>query len=373
MRTPKNPFLLSGYHSPDYFCDRKAELSWLLDQFHNERNAVIYAHRRMGKTALIRHFFHHLEKKKQAQAIFIDLLGTTSMSEANKKLASAIVNQAGSLQGGIGKKMLTLLSSIGANIGMDPISGAPQVTFGLLQGPAVAQSMEAMGQYLKSLKRPVVIAIDEFQQVVNYSEDNAEAIFRSWTQEFPMIRFIFSGSHRHMMHTIFTDKNRPFYSSAQLLSLNPLDRSVYADFINNFFRKSKLKISSEILNQAFDWTRMQTYYVQLICNKLYGRAQNPDESLLNEIQQEILQQESPLFGTYQQLLTDFQWKTLKAIAIAESVANPTSQEFLANHQLGAASSVSTALNTLVKKEFVVQQEGYYSLHDTLLMRWLQQL
>lgn len=40
MRKPNNPFIVSGYHSPPYFCDRKVELAWLTDQFDNERNAV---------------------------------------------------------------------------------------------------------------------------------------------------------------------------------------------------------------------------------------------------------------------------------------------------------------------------------------------
>ncbi|MEX2569325.1 MAG: hypothetical protein WD431_25505 [Cyclobacteriaceae bacterium] len=52
MRTPANPFVLSGYHSPAYFCNRMEELAWLEEQFRNERNAVLYAYRRMGKSAL---------------------------------------------------------------------------------------------------------------------------------------------------------------------------------------------------------------------------------------------------------------------------------------------------------------------------------
>jgi AAA+ ATPase superfamily predicted ATPase len=69
MRKPANPFTLSGYHSPAYFCDRETELAWLMDQFDNERNAVIHAWRRVGKTALLKHFFHHLETKKKAACV----------------------------------------------------------------------------------------------------------------------------------------------------------------------------------------------------------------------------------------------------------------------------------------------------------------
>ena len=373
MRIPNNPFILSGYHSPAYFCDRQEELAWLEEQFRNERNAVLYAYRRMGKTALIKHFFYHLEKDKRAKTVFVDLLGTTSMPEANKKLANAIVQQFGNLDGGIGKRMLAMLSSLGATIGLDPISGAPQISLGLVQASEVERSMEAIGSFLKDIKQPVVIAIDEFQQITDYAKQNAEAIFRSWTQEFPMIRFIFSGSHRHMMQTMFTEQSRPFYNSAQMWSLEPINKIDYATFIWAFFKKANFEISQPLLDKIFDWCRMQTYYVQLICNKLYGRRQAVSDDLLLEVQHEIVQQEAPLFGTYQQLLTDFQWRTLKAIALRENVQSPTSQEFLSKYDLGAASSVSTALHLLIRKEFVVNQNNHYRLHDTLLMRWLQQI
>ncbi|MGY6742337.1 MAG: AAA family ATPase [Cecembia sp.] len=373
MRVPNNPFILSGYHSPKYFCNRKNELLWLEEQFSNERNIVLYAHRRMGKTALIKHFFYHLEKSKTASTVFVDLLGTSSMPEANKKIATAIVQKFGDFKGGIGQKMLAMISSLGATIGLDPLSGTPQVSFGLVKPTEVEKSMEAIGSFLKEIKKPVLIAIDEFQQITPYPEENSEAVFRAWTQEFPMIRFIFSGSHRQMMQTMFTDQNRPFYNSAQMLALDTIERSDYIKFIKDFFAQAKLKIKKETLEIIFEWTRMQTYYVQLVCNKLYGRGQSVTKELLMEVQQEMLNQEAPLIATYQQLLTDFQWRTLKAIAIQEMVGSPTSQEFLTKFSLGAASSVSSAMQMLLKKGFVVQENNQYTLHDTLLLRWLQQL
>jgi hypothetical protein len=71
----------------------------------------------------------------------------------------------------------------------------------------------------------------------------------------------------------------------------------------------------------------------------------------------------------QQLFTTLQWQLLLAIAKEELVRNPLSQEFSQQHMLGAASSVNSALQALVKKEFVVQESDGY----TLLMRWLQSL
>lgn len=373
MREPANPFILSGYHSPKYFCNRDEELAWLMDQYGNERNAVLYSWRRMGKTVLLKHFFYHLRQKRMGEGIFIDLMGTASLADANNRVASAIIRHFGEPKKGIGSELMKLISSLGATVGVDPLSGTPQVTLGLLGKQSVPATFEALGEFLSKRKIPVVICLDEFQQVVNYPETYAEATFRTWMQDFPMIRFVFSGSHHKMMISMFSEKSRPFYRSAQILQLNPLSPTVYAPFIRSFFQKNGKKIQQATLDKIFSWTRMQTYYVQLACNKLYAKGEGIDDALTNEVFQEILQQETPILSSYQHLLTTFQWKVLSALARTEGTENPLSKDFLIPNQLGAASSVSTALQTLIRKEFVVHDNGKYTLHDTLLMRWLQQL
>jgi AAA+ ATPase superfamily predicted ATPase len=373
MRNPSNPFIVTGYHSPAYFCDREEELSWLREQFINERNTVMYSRRRLGKTALIRHFFQYLKKEMKIDGIFVDLLGTTNLTDANVRIATAIIRQFGELKKGIGPRLMELLGSIGVTMGIDPYNGTPQLTFGLVKGKSVQASLEAIGNYLSEQKKPVVICIDEFQQIVHYPELNAEAIFRSWMQDFPMVRFIYCGSHRHMMVSMFSEESRPFYRSAEMKQLESLPVKSYTAFIKSHFKKTGKSIDFLRIDRIFQWTRMQTYYVQLVCNKLYGKTDQVIDETVEEVFCEIIQQEIPVFSSYQQLFSTFQWKLLVALAKAEDVENPYAQRFLMQYELGAASSVRTALRTLIRKEFVIYHEQKYTLHDTLLMRWLQQL
>lgn len=372
MRKPSNPFLLTGYHSPAYFCDRETELAWLMDQFDNERNAVLHSWRRVGKTALLRHFFHTLGEKRKADCVYVDLLGTASPEDAQRRVAEALLHQWAEPTKPLGKRIIQLVSSIGATIGFDSQSGTPQLTFGLAANSSVSANFEAMGRFLQENPKPVVICLDEFQQVALYPT-SAEAMFRTWAQQFPMVRFVYSGSHRHMMISMFSEKARPFYRSAQVLALDTLDPGTYQSFILQLFKKEKRVIRKEIIDQVFLWTRMQTYYVQLICNKLFAKDLEANTNQLIEIFDEVIQQEIPVFAAYQSLMSEFQWRLLVAIARAESVRNPMSKEFLSAHDLGAASSVRTALTALEKKEFVIRQNEQYTLHDTLLMRWLQRL
>ena len=373
MRRRVNPFVLSGYHSPAYFCNRETELAWLQDQFDNERNAVIHSWRRIGKTALLKHFFHNLEKNTKARCLFVDLLGTTDLLAANKKIAEAVVQKFGDPDS-FGKRILKMISAIGATLGVDEYSGTPQLTFGLgAHRQPMQHSLDAIGKFLSEGETPIVVCLDEFQQIVNYPEENSEAVFRTWVQNFPSIRFVFSGSHRHMTISMFSETARPFYRSAQVLSLSSIEEQKYSKFITAFFTKGGKKISGENIAQIFKWTRVQTYYVQLVCNKLYGRSNEVTVEIMHEVFEEIIQQEIPVFSSYQNLFTAYQWKVLVAIAKAEYTKKPLSRGFIDAYDLGAASSVKTALKSLESKEFIIADVQGLTIQDTLLMRWLQRL
>ncbi len=373
MRKPSNPFLLSGYHSPQYFCNREDELNWLMDQYRNERNAVIHSWRRIGKTALLRHFFYHLEKSTNTDCVFVDLLGTTDLLSANRKIGDAIVRKYGDTDT-IGKKILKLISSIGATLGVDQYTGTPQLTFALSPPQFnAAHSLGLIGGFLTERGAKTVVCLDEFQQITNYPEGNSEAVFRAWMQEFPMIRFVFSGSHRQMMASMFSEKARPFYRSSQILPLNVLEETKYRKFIATHFSKGGKKITDDQTDKIFAWTRMQTYYVQLACNKLFGKEGPIGNEIIHDTFEEIIQQEAPVLSSYQSLFTSYQWKVLVAIAKAGVVENPLGRDFLGQYALGAASSVKTAIDSLKSKEFIIYNNDGLTVQDTLLMRWLQQL
>jgi hypothetical protein len=253
------------------------------------------------------------------------------------------------------------------------LSGTPQLSFGFQAPGSIENSFEALGAFLAERERPVIICLDEFQQITHYAESNVEAIFRTWVQQYPMIRFIFSGSHRHLMISMFSEASRPFYRSAVVRALEPIPSAAYSAFISAKFKAGGKKIAQSHIDSIFQWTRKQTYYVQLVCNHLYGKTDEVTDDWLADVFDGIIQQEIPLLSAYQSLLTTYQWRMLCALAKAENTANPTSQEFLVQYELGAASSARTALNTLLLREFVILQDKKYTLHDTLLMRWIQTL
>jgi len=157
------------------------------------------------------------------------------------------------------------------------------------------------------------------------------------------------------------------------MQLGPIDKDQYRSFISNHFRSGGKSIEDSITDAIFSWSRMQTYCIQLICNKLYAKCSQVQPEDIQEVLDEIIDQESVLFSNYTRLLTHMQWKVLVAVANEEPLSNPLSKEFIQKYQLGAASSVSNALNKLQVSELVFEDEGSYFIHDVLLLRWLQSL
>lgn len=369
----KNPFIVSGFTGKEFFCDREDELAMLKENVDNDRNTVLFSWRRMGKTSLIRYLLRELEEDKKAETLYVDLLATRNPEEAIKAIAIATYERFGKTQKGISQSFQRLIGSLGVDVSFDAMTGIPTFGFSLQKAPEPATSLQAIGEFLSGKKKKVVIAIDEFQQISHYPHLTGEAIFRSWMQSFPQLRFIFSGSHRGIMTSMFTSENRPFYRSAQLMSLAAIEEEKYTVFIKAHFKKAKKKISDEVIHSIFEWSRGQTYSIQLICNKLYGRYNRIGQEELDAIKSEILDQESSFFSQYVNLLSKTQWNVLLAIAKQGEVQNPLSSDFIHAHALKAASSVNTALNMLRAKEIVVKDDKDYRVHDILFMRWMQNL
>ena len=175
---PQNPFLTGGYHGKQWFCDREGELQQLITNIEHGRNTVLHAWRRIGKTQLVRHLFDELEQNGQAKTIFVDLEPTTNIAEAVKAIIQATHDRFGKTSSGLSNAFKQLMGTLKFTIGYNEYSGLPELSFGHGTSTLGAQSLSALGEFLSG-EGEVVIALDEFQKITSYPEENAEATFRS--------------------------------------------------------------------------------------------------------------------------------------------------------------------------------------------------
>ena len=369
-----NPFICQGYESPEYFCDRIEETEIMTSTLYNGRNITLISPRRLGKTGLIWNTFHHIKtENKDAICIYIDIFPTKNQSEFVRMLGTAVLNETLSKSKMLGKKMLEMLGSLRPVLGVDSLTGMPNVTLNV-DPTQTEMTMRNIFTYLNKIQREVFIAIDEFQQINEYPESGTEALLRSYIQFSHNIHFVFSGSKKHIMSEMFTSPQRPFYQSTDILNLAPLNEETYYQFANNFFETNKGGLDREVFRELYDTYDGYTWYVQSVLNRLYEKFRTVSSSAqLRETILNVVESKKPQYESLVMFLTDNQFSLLRAVAKERVAEQPMGKEFIKKHGLSGSSSVKTALDVLCEKELLYRMPEGYIVYDRFMNQWLQRI
>lgn len=245
----KNPFLVYGYVSPRYFCDREEETKKMLSALDNGRNVTLIAPRRMGKTGLIKNTFYQMQQQHAEVACFyMDIFATRDLSSLVRLLAKTVLGQLDTLSETVLNKLTTFFRTCRPMISVDELTGVPTVTLDFVPDKS-EQTLKEIFDYMVASGRQCYLAIDEFQQISFYPEKGTEALLRSFIQFMPNVHFIFAGSSRHLMEEMFTSTKRPFYQSTQLMMLHEIREESYYRFASAFFEAKGCSLSK----QVFGW------------------------------------------------------------------------------------------------------------------------
>ncbi len=369
---PNNPFLISGYHSPEFFCDREQETAKIIDALHNGRNITLIAPRRMGKTGLIRHAFHHLKQEQpEIVTLYMDIFATQSLGEFVRTLASTVLGQLDTVPQKAMSRISQFIRSCRPVFTFDEITGVPKVSIDV--APTAEEStLKEIFDYLASSEKRCYIAIDEFQQITEYEEKGIEALLRSYIQFLPNVNFIFAGSKKHVMQEMFTSSKRPFYQSTQVVTIDAIDKDAYAEFAMEHFSKHNTKLPREVFDAIYDKYNGHTWYMQAILNRLYGYNRDANAELVTYATSEIIAEYSYSYGDLLKAYSVGNVKLLKAIAQEGCVKEVLAGNFIAKYRLRAASSVNASLKKLVEKELVYPTDEGYIVYDRFMGEWLRQ-
>ena len=368
---PNNPFLIAGYHSPEFFCDRKAESSTILEALYNGRNITLIAPRRMGKTGLIHHVFYQLkEQKSDVVTLYMDIYSTQSLGDFVRLFANTVLGQLDSVPQKALNRIGQFIRSCRPVFTFDEITGTPKVTVDV--SPTEEEStLKEIFDYLGSSEKRCYISIDEFQQIAEYPEKGVEALLRSYIQFLPNVNFIFAGSKQHVMQEMFTSSKRPFYQSTQLLTIGTVNRDEYADFAMAHFAKNNLQLPREVFDAIYDKFDGHTWYIQNLLNRLYGYNRDVEMASITYAMEQIVAEQSYSYADLLKAYPAGHVRVLKAIAQEGCVKEVLAGNFISKHKLRAASSVSSALKKLVANELVYQTTDGYIIYDRFMGEWLR--
>ena len=368
-----NPFVTNGYAGPEYFCDRIQETEDISKWLQNGNNIALISPRRYGKTDLIRHCFEQKEIKTRYYTFIIDIYSTKSLSEMVNKMGRTILDVLKPKGKRHWEAFLNIVHSLQAGITYDAM-GQPSwnMSVGDIVNPN--NTLDEIFHYLRQADKHCLVAIDEFQQILKYSDTNVEAALRTYVQYCSNANFIFMGSQRHLMGAMFVSPNRPFYQSVTVMNLNLIALEKYWDFCKMHFRKAGKTIDKELVEQLYKRFEGVTFYLQKVMNVLFMRTAEGAHCGIDDLQPAIDYIIDFTQSTYEDLMYQLPEKqsiVLKAIADEGKAQQITSGSFVKKHSITSPSAVKSAVNALLDKDLITQNKGTYQVYDKFLELWLK--
>lgn len=370
----KNPFVTNGYAGPKYFCDRERETELLSSFLMNENNVALISPRRIGKTELLHHCFQQPAICNNYHTFIIDIYATTSVRDFVNVFGKAIIDELRPKGRSVWERFLHIMQSLRSEISFD-INGMPVWGLGLgaIQNPAV--TLDEIFRYLNEADKPCVVAIDEFQQITRYADaQNMEATLRTFIQRTTNAHFVFSGSQRHLMGTMFTSPSRPFYQSVTIMNLPLISLDKYLEFAQGHFAENGKSLEDQVVVELYQQFGGITSYLQRVMNLLFLQTSKGDTCHVEMIGPAIdtlldISNDTYLSLTYQ--MPEKQRNVLWAIAREGVAKNITGSSFIRHHRLPSASSVRSAVNGLLEKDFITNDTGAYQVYDKFFELWIR--
>lgn len=368
-----NPFITRGYIPDECFCDREVETQRLTKSLVNGNDVVLFSPRRMGKTGLIGHVFERKEIKDGYYTFFVDILHTTSLREFTFFLGKEVFKALQPVGRKVIDSLVGALKSLQGKITYDSVTGQPSfgISLGDIQRPEF--TLEEILNYLDNAGKPCIVAIDEFQQITEYEDDNMEAFLRGHIQRMKNCHFVFAGSKRSIMSAMFQSPARPFYKSADPLELKAIDKGVYSEFVVKKFSEYDKSVSKKTVEYVYDLFDGYTYYMQRTFNEAFASVERGGECSIDVISDSIdsiLLMNEVQFAELMSGLTENQKRVLAAIASEVRIRKVNTADFISRHKLSTASVVNAAIRKLLKEDIITVDLKEYSIPDKFLWLWV---
>ena len=372
----KNPFEYGGVVSGNAFCNREKEVADLLRAIENNEKLFVFSERRYGKTSLVRAALGRLPKKGSVCS-YVDLWPTDSEATFVAAAAKAIAE---STSASVGKALETakrFFSSLAPSVTTDE-EGKPVLTFGINKhaklGPALDEVLETPAKIAAKGKLNVVVVFDEFQQILEYGNDQVERKLRSVIQNHRHVGYIFLGSRKHLIQKMFTDRSRPLYRAGGHYPLGPIAEEHWQPFVRKRFADGDKAISKLRVHEVCELTHGHPFYTQHLCHVLWELCEPKTEVTEKMIQRAVrilLERENYAYTTMWESLTMPQKRFLNGLAGESVGVKVFAGEFVRRYGLGSASNVQRAVDGLLERDIIDRDNGSFLITDRFFRLWIQ--
>lgn len=340
---------------------KQLEELWLMSS--QLQSVVLYGHRRMGKTSILKNLSHYLGNN--IKVVYINLLNLGEVSE------------------GTGEVLITLSDAISQSFSLSPpddetLLRLPEVTF--------RRFIQAINQKLKD-NQGLIIALDEFEKIeelilAGKLRSNFLGFLRGLLQEHPKIAFAFAGLHT--LEEMTEDYFNPLFASILPIRIGFFSIGETRQLLANPAEDFTLDYTPETLNEIYRLTAGQPYLTQLIGFQLVrhynhqvfeqGRERSPiftPEDLTAIIHHSDFFAKGRYYftGVWNQASQDAPGQQAILKVLASKVKGSAQSEIRRQTNL-SPTEIDQALKTLQRHDVVKAEEGKWRIIVPLFRQWV---
>jgi hypothetical protein len=371
----KMPFIFGKSADFKNFTDRDSETDRLVMNFKSLINTTIISPRRWGKTSLVENVAEKImAENDQIRVCLLDIFNVRSEEEFYEYFAKEILKATANKWEEMADNAQKFLSQLLPKISFSPDSQA-EISFGvgwkqLKKSPD--DILNLAETIAKEKKISVVVCIDEFQSIGDFSESLAfQRKLRSHWQHHHNVAYCLYGSKRHMLLDIFSNASMPFYKFGDIMFLQKISNKNWGEFVKKRFEETGKKITLEQAEYLAELVDNHSYYVQQLAQQAWLRTKTScTRTIINDSLQGIKNQLSLLFVGQIETMTTTQINFLKAVLANETAFQ--SQAVLKRYHLGTAANIGRIKAALMGKEIIDIPAKKVEILDPIFKLWLRE-
>ena len=357
------------------FTDRTEETSKLMFNIQSLTNTVIISPRRWGKSSLVAKAISSLDnKQKEYLFVRMNVFKCETPQEFYELYAKKIMEDISSSAESLLSNAKEFISRLLPKLSISDPSGQYEIALGVdVKDSNIEEDILDLPQQIAlKKKKKVVVCIDEFQQIGDFTDTNRfQKILRDHWQNHQNVAYILYGSKKHMMLKIFGQYNSPLYRFGDMMFIDKISNEEWKKYIVTRFKDTGKNITAEMAGYLAEQVENHPYYVQQLAQYTWLRTSKTcSRETVDHALQAMLNSLNLQFVNLMDSLSEKQRNFL--CAVCNGVKNYSATETLRQYHLGTSGNIRILKNALLKRDLIDVSGKNIEIQDPLLKRWIMQ-
>ncbi len=359
-----------GIAKGDAFCNRVLERKQLIGNIKKGQHTIVISPRRYGKSSLI------LYSLDESQLLYerIDLFVAVSAKAIEEQILNGVKNLLNRVST-VPEQVVSVIKNNIKNLKSKWIVGTDGFKIELIPSQesdsvsVITESLQMLENVLRKKETTAVFFIDEFQEIgVLANSKGIEGAIRHVAQESENLRFIFSGSNRHILANMFDDRSRPLYSLCDRITIDRIKEEDYIAYINGVSNKIWGKdLEKSVFDEIFLLTERHPFYMNVLCDKIlsYCETRAPSTIDATQLWQDYIFQEKSKTAKDLSSLSTSQKKLL--IVISKGATKDLTSKITLHKLDFSSAAIIKSLRLLEEEDYINRNiHGEYFMVDPLI-------